>query len=53
MNISDYPEVVEAINVILARRGVVEIKLEGRDDQLKLVIVETSRQVKHKTPAKQ
>lgn len=48
MSITEYPEAIEAIDAILRKRGTAEIKLEGRGS--KLVVVETSRQVKTTTP---
>ena len=50
MSIADYPEVLKTIDAILSKKGTAEIKLEGRDSTLRVVVVETSRQVKNMTP---
>ena len=48
MSITDYPEVIKALDFILEKRGTAEIKLEGRGTRI--VVVETSRQIKHTSP---
>ena len=51
MNILDYPEVVEAINKILEKRGTAEIKNEVRRGETNLVVVEITRAVRTKKPS--
>ena len=51
MDIREYPEVIDALNAIIANRGAAEVKLEGKDS-LRLVVVEVARKVKKQAPVK-
>lgn len=46
IDIRQYTEVIDLINNILNNKGIVEIKNEGRNNKVNIVVVEIKRTVK-------
>lgn len=49
IDIRDYPKVIEAINAVLNKQRIAEIKNERRKGQDNIVVVEITRTLKRKT----
>lgn len=52
MNIRDIPEVLDAINAIIANHGIAEVKCEDWKDGTHVLVVEQTRTVKSVFPSK-
>ena len=46
IDIRDYPEIINLINAIVSSKGIVEVKNEGKNNKVNLVVVEVKRTVK-------
>lgn len=46
IDIRQHPEIIELINAIINNKGIAEIKNEGKNDSVNIVVVEVKRVVK-------